>query len=90
MNSIRDLGAAVRAHRRDLGMSQEELSRRAHVSRPWLSKLEAGQHPRAEVQKVLDVLSALGLSLTISEAANGGITDPAVEDPFSHFFGTGS
>lgn len=89
MDTIRDLGAVVRARRHELGVSQEELSRRAGVSRPWLSRVEAGRHPRAEMQKILDVLGALELDFTLSPARPRGdaVTD---DDPFRHHFGGGS
>ncbi|GAB96836.1 HTH-type transcriptional regulator/antitoxin HipB [Kineosphaera limosa] len=83
MDSIRELGTVLRARRHELGLSQSELSERAGVSRPWLSRLEAGQHPRAEVQKVLDVIVALGLGIEVAIAPE---RSAQADDPFEHYF----
>lgn len=63
----RDLGAAVRGRRRDLGWSQDRVADRADVSRRWLSSLEAGK-PSVELDLVLRVLDALGLELQVAPA----------------------
>lgn len=62
VTSVRDLGALVRSTRLDAGLTQAELATRLGVSRDWVVRLEQG-HPRLEVQKVLDALSALDLTL---------------------------
>jgi HTH-type transcriptional regulator/antitoxin HipB len=62
INSPRDLGAAVRGRRTSLGLSQAEVARRAGVSRPWLSNIEAGK-PSAEFGRILRLLDALDLSV---------------------------
>lgn len=58
-----DLGAAIRARRRALGLTQAVLAERAGVSRQWLVAVEQG-HGRAELGKVTAVLEAAGLTLT--------------------------
>jgi HTH-type transcriptional regulator / antitoxin HipB len=63
--SIRDLAAAVRGRRRDLGLSQAELADRAGVSRKWIYQFEAGK-PTAELRLILRVLDALGLILDVT------------------------
>jgi y4mF family transcriptional regulator len=65
VHSIRDLAAAVRGRRRDLGLSQAELASRAGVSRKWIYQFEAGK-PTAELRLVLKVLDALGLVLDVT------------------------
>jgi y4mF family transcriptional regulator len=57
-----DVGALIRAERRAQGLTQQALARRSEVSRQWLNEVERG-HGRAELQKVMTVLDALGLSL---------------------------
>jgi transcriptional regulator with XRE-family HTH domain len=57
-----DLGAAVRAERRRLGLSQANLAAQAGVSREWLGRLEHGAR-RLEADKVLSVLQVLDFSL---------------------------
>lgn len=65
VSTMSALGALVRSVRRQAGLSQAELARRAGVTQPWLSRLENGA-ARAEAQKVLDTLSVLGVRLTAS------------------------
>nr|WP_225750832.1 transcriptional regulator [Pseudoclavibacter sp. Marseille-Q3772] len=54
------MAAVVRDARQRQGLTQSELASRASVGRKFIIALE-GAHPRAEVGKVLDVLTALGL-----------------------------
>lgn len=61
VNSIR---LAVRAKRRSLALSQEQVSQRAGVSRKWLSEFELGK-VNVELGLVLRILEALDLSFTI-------------------------
>jgi HTH-type transcriptional regulator / antitoxin HipB len=70
INSAGDLAAAVRGRRISLRLSQADLAKRAGVSRPWLSKVEAGR-PTAEFGLVLRLLDALGLSLDLDESDGG-------------------
>ena len=67
VRSTRDVAAAVRGRRQDLGMSQVELASRAGVSRKWISEFEAGKST-AEFGLVLRVLDTLALSLELREA----------------------
>jgi len=64
IKSIRNLAAAVRGQRRDLGLTQAELATRAGVSRKWVYEFEAGK-PSAELRLILRVLDALGLTLEL-------------------------
>lgn len=68
INSIRDLAAAARGRRLQLGLSQAELATRARVSRQWISEFESGK-PSAEFGLVLRLLDALGLRLNVDELA---------------------
>lgn len=60
-----DLGAAVREARTEDQLTQAELATRAGVSREWLIGLERGARPRAELTKILGVLSALDQPLML-------------------------
>jgi y4mF family transcriptional regulator len=64
IKSIRNLAAAVRGRRRDLGLTQAELAELAGVSRKWVYEFEAGK-PSAELRLILRVLDALGLTLEL-------------------------
>lgn len=65
VQSMRDLAAAVRGRRKDLGISQAELARCAGVSRKWIYEFEGGK-PTAEFGLLLRVLDELGLELELS------------------------
>src|SRR5262249_46929089 len=66
LRSIREIAAAVRGRRHDLGLSQAELASRAGVSRKWISEFESGKST-AELGLVLRVLDVLGWSLELDE-----------------------
>lgn len=62
IRTVGDIGQLVRERRKQLGLSQAELARRAGVSRQWILDLEHGK-PTAEVSLVLKALAATGLHL---------------------------
>jgi HTH-type transcriptional regulator/antitoxin HipB len=64
-----DLGAAIRAGRRALGLGQEDLAARVGVRRQWILKIEGGKST-AEVGLVLRTLKALGLNVEVGEAVD--------------------
>ncbi len=76
IQTSKSFGAAVRRARKDRGLSQVELARRAGVGRPWLSELETGKRT-AELGRALSVLSALDLAITFIPApgADGAAVD---------------
>ncbi|MFI6578854.1 helix-turn-helix domain-containing protein [Nocardiopsis sp. NPDC050513] len=58
------LGGLVRDTRLSQGLSQAALAARAGVARSWLARVEAG-HRGAELEPLLRLLAALGLTLTL-------------------------
>jgi|SRR5581483_96836 HTH-type transcriptional regulator/antitoxin HipB len=62
-----DLGAAIRAGRRALGLDQAGLAARVGVQRQWIIKIESGKST-AEVGLVLRTLNALGLKVEVGES----------------------
>jgi y4mF family transcriptional regulator len=68
VRSTRDIAAAVRGRRHDLGLSQAALADRAGVSRRWISQFEAGKST-AELGLVLRILDALALTLELRDAS---------------------
>ncbi|HEV7721642.1 MAG TPA: helix-turn-helix domain-containing protein [Iamia sp.] len=70
VHTAKDVGALLRARRRELGLSQSEVARRADVSRQWLVAAEAGK-PTLELAAVLRALAALDLALEAGAAAAG-------------------
>ena len=63
-----DIGAIIRERRRKLGLDQGTLAKRVGVGREWIVDVEQGK-PRAGIELVLRTLTALGLSLGVSEKA---------------------
>lgn len=50
----------IREYRRELRMTQEELSRRSNVSRATISALENGTLPVTTTETLIKIASALG------------------------------
>lgn len=64
LNRPADVGAALAALRRSLGMTQGELAERASVTRKWISEMENGK-ATAQVGVLCRVLGALDARLEI-------------------------
>lgn len=84
VTTVRDLGAAVREARRTAGLSQQALADRAGVPRQWVSRLETGSNPGAELRKVLDVFAALSLTVVLQPDSQPR------DDLFEDLFGSSS
>ena len=69
VNSIRDVAAAVRGRREELGMSQADLAPRVGVSRSWINQVEAGK-PSVEFDLVLRLFDHLGFRLDLAKKGN--------------------
>jgi HTH-type transcriptional regulator / antitoxin HipB len=61
----KELGAAIRAQRRRLGLDQSELATKVGVSRKWIIAVEKGS-AGAAIGLILRTLRALRLSLDTS------------------------
>lgn len=68
VQTVKQLGAAVRGNRLDRGWSQADLARRAQVSRQWIVAIERGK-VTAEIAPILRTLTALGLMVDIVPGA---------------------
>lgn len=68
----KELGAAIRAERKRIGVTQKELAMTAGVGLRYLIELERGK-PTARMEGMFKVLQALGLKLTVARpsAAQG-------------------
>jgi len=66
--TAKELGATVEGRRKALGLGQEELAELAGVSVRFVRALEHGKIS-ARLDKVFDVLEALGLEVAISVRA---------------------
>jgi len=62
--ALRQIAAAARSRRRELGWSQGELAFRLSVSRTWVQEFEAATGG-ASIDAVLRALGELGISLSI-------------------------
>lgn len=63
-----ELGRIIRADRRAQGLRQDQLAAAANVGVRFIVDLEAGK-PTSQMGKVLAVLDALGLRLSIEDSA---------------------
>lgn len=75
LNDMRTLGAAIRARRRGRCWTQAELAARATVSRRFVSELEAGERTGAELGRVLAVLRALDVAISLVDGEQGSFDD---------------
>lgn len=66
-----DIGALLRARRRELNMDQVTLAKNIGVSRLWVSQIERGK-PGANLGLVLRALSAVGVTLRGIEGSLSG------------------
>jgi HTH-type transcriptional regulator/antitoxin HipB len=75
-----DIGAIIRDRRHKLRLDQGALAKRVGVGRQWIVDIEKGK-PRAGIELVLRTLTALGLSLTVSDKAptRSGTAAPAID-----------
>lgn len=74
LNRVRttgDLGAVIRKRRKQVSLTQAELAEVAGVGVRFVSELERGKQT-AEFQKVLQVLSVLGLDLHVVTREGAG------------------
>ena len=63
--TVPQFGAAVREARTRADLTQQELADRAHVSRRWLGMFENGKNLGAELSKVMALVDALGMELSM-------------------------
>ena len=56
--------------RKELGLSQSALAKRAHIGRSTLDALENGRMGELGYTKINNILSALGLELRLQETAS--------------------
>lgn len=62
----KQLGAAIRRRRRQLGLSQTALGARTKLRQATISGLENGE-PGMQLRTVVGVMAALGLELAVRE-----------------------
>jgi HTH-type transcriptional regulator / antitoxin HipB len=61
---LKNLGQAMQTQRKSLGLTQLSLAELANVGPNYIRQIEAGK-PTAHIEKVLDVMAALGLQFKL-------------------------
>lgn len=79
IDSAQFLGAALRANRKRLGLTQSDLALAAGVGLRFIVELEAGK-PTVRLEQVLRVVDALGGSLALTGLA----AEPVPSDGDGH------
>ncbi len=75
MQTLLEVGEAVAARRRSLGLKQGEVATRAGISQEMLSRFERGKSAEFGSRKLLAVLAVLGMELLVIETGAAGSLD---------------
>ncbi|MFC5581760.1 helix-turn-helix domain-containing protein [Rhodanobacter terrae] len=75
MQTVLELGEAVAARRRSLGLKQGEVAARAGLTQEALSRFERGKTAEFGSRKLLAVLAVLGMELRFTEMGWSGSLD---------------
>ncbi len=75
MQTLAELGEAVSARRKALGLNQSEVAVRSGITRESLVRFERGQVSEFGSRKLLAVLAVLGLEITFTEVGVAGTLD---------------
>ena len=86
ISAARQVDQDVRRQRKRLGMTQRQLAKRSGVSKRSIVSLELGDATGMRLDKLLKVLSALGLSMSIQDEEGAAepqapLPAPAQEEP---------
>lgn len=76
VRTSKQLGAAIRRHRRSVGISQAQLGAKTNLRQATISALEQGE-PGTELRTLVDVITALRLEMVVRDRskATGKIED---------------
>lgn len=75
MQTLQELGEAVAARRRALGLRQAAVAQQAGVRPESLSRFERGRSAEFGTRKLLAVLAVLGMELDVVTAGQSGTLD---------------
>ncbi len=75
MQTLSELGEAVAARRRALGLKQAEVAMQAGIPAETLSRLERGRFAEFGTRKLLAVLATLGMELEFAVQGQSGTLD---------------
>ncbi len=80
-----EIGAEIARRREQLQLSQAQLARMAGLSRLTINQLEAGKVSDLGASKLINLLSVIGLNLTVTPQENrGGLFKATVSANVSH------
>jgi transcriptional regulator with XRE-family HTH domain len=80
MTPISAIAEQIAHKRKELGLSQAALAKKAHVGRSTLDALENGRMGELGYTKISNILSALGLEMRIQQASS---SRPTLEELMS-------
>jgi HTH-type transcriptional regulator / antitoxin HipB len=66
VRTSKQLGAAIRRHRRSAGLSQAQLGAKTNLRQATISALERGESG-TELRTVIDVITALGIEIVVRD-----------------------
>lgn len=69
IGNSKELGGAIRAERKRLGVTQKELALTAGVGLRYLIELERGK-PTARLEGIFKILQALGMAMRVSTSGD--------------------
>jgi HTH-type transcriptional regulator/antitoxin HipB len=70
VRTSKQLGAAIRRHRRSAGLSQTQLGAKTNLRQATISALERGE-PGTELRTVIDLMTALGIEMVVRDRSQG-------------------
>jgi HTH-type transcriptional regulator/antitoxin HipB len=70
VRTSKQLGAAIRRHRRSAGLSQAQLGAKTNLRQATISVLERGESG-TELRTVIDVMAALGIEMVVRDRSQG-------------------
>jgi transcriptional regulator with XRE-family HTH domain len=75
MKTLQELGEAVAAARRNLGLKQKDVAAQAGITPESLLRFERGQVSEFGSRKLLAVLAILGMEITFVKSGMAGSLD---------------
>ncbi len=75
MQTLAELGEVIAARRKSLHLNQNEVAKRAGLTRESLVRFERGQLTEFGSRKLLGVLAVLGMEMNFIEVGTAGTLD---------------
>ncbi|SLM26290.1 Predicted DNA-binding protein, contains XRE-type HTH domain [Stenotrophomonas indicatrix] len=77
MITLQELGCQVAARRKQLGLKQIDVAKTSGVTAELLSRFERGHLPELGSRKLIAVLAALGMEISLSPTGSAFASDEA-------------